>query len=424
MPPNVGLIQVQLAAAVGYLILGRWLVATQIRWRGAAFALLNVAAVYIFFFWHRDDRFIFLFNSLFVVYLALVSTQYLALRCWSQRSDWLPWLAFLAPIAMLAGIRYAPIGQISAHFSASIHAVLQRHPEFTLSWVFMGFSYIAFRTSYLVLEVRNGVVPHPNYWEYLGFAFFAPTLSVGPISPYSLYRRGFAEEGRVEIPAGTALLRVLMGGVKYRFFGPLLNQLTYSGLLLDGHPHLWVDLPIAAVAYYLYLYCNFSGFCDIAIGGAGLMGIPVAENFANPFAARNMQDYWNRWHITLSHYMRDVVFSPLSKTLVRVVGPARANHAIAASILVVFLLIGVWHGVGWNYAAFGAAHAVGVATVHYYTIFLKKRLGKDRFLAYERNPAIRAAAVSLTFLYATAALFLFANDFGSMKTIFGMLRAR
>ena len=112
-------------------------------------------------------------------------------------------------------------------------------------------------------------------------------------------------------------MRVLVGAVKFKFFGPLLNQLTYSGLLLDGHPHLWVDLPIAAVAYYLYLYCNFSGFCDIAIGGAGLMGIPVAENFANPFAARNMKDYWNRWHITLSLYMRDVVFSPLSKALVR-----------------------------------------------------------------------------------------------------------
>jgi D-alanyl-lipoteichoic acid acyltransferase DltB (MBOAT superfamily) len=202
----------------------------------------------------------------------------------------------------------------------------------------------------------------------------------------------------------------------------LLNQLTYSGLLLDGHPHLWVDLPIAAVAYYLYLYCNFSGFCDIAIGGAGLMGIPVAENFANPFAARNMKDFWNRWHITLSQYMRDVVFSPLSKTLVRVVGPSRANHAIAATILVVFLLVGIWHGVTWNYAAFGVACGVGVAANHYYTVALKKRLGRERFAAYNRSRAIHAAAVTTTFLYVSASLFLFANDWDAMKTIVSRLR--
>ena len=101
------------------------------------------------------------------------------------------------------------------------------------------------------------------------------------------------------------------------------------------------------VFYYLYLYCNFSGYCDMAIGAAGLIGIPVAENFNNPFAARNVKDFWNRWHITLSSYMRDVVFAPLSKNLVRAMGPAYANHAIALTITVVFLLVGVWHGVGW-----------------------------------------------------------------------------
>ena len=152
------------------------------------------------------------------------------------------------------------------------------------------------------------------------------------------------------------------------------------------------------------------------------MGISVAENFTHPFSARNMADFWNRWHITLSHYMRDVVFSPLSVTLVRLLGPARANDAIAMTIMVVFLIIGVWHGNGWNYVAFGAAHGLGVVTNHYYTIALKKRLGKQGYAAYMRNPAIHAAAVSLTFVYVTATLFLFANEWPAMKTIFSTLR--
>ncbi len=214
-----------------------------------------------------------------------------------------------------------------------------------------------------------------------------------------------------------------MGTVKYRFLGPLLNQLTYSGLLLDGHPHPWVDLPIAAVAYYLYLYCNFSGFCDIAVGGAGLMGISVSENFANPFAAQNLQAFWNRWHITLSTYMRDVVFSPLSIALVRRFGARHPAHAIAVTIVVVFLLVGIWHGVGWNFFAFGAAQAIGLVGQHYYTIALKRWLGKQGLAAYNRNPWIHAVAVVITFTYVTASMFFFANDLHSMREIFTVLRS-
>ena len=176
------------------------------------------------------------------------------------------------------------------------------------------------------------------------------------------------------------------------------------------------------VFYYLYLYCNFSGYCDMAIGAAGLIGIPVAENFNNPFAARNVKDFWNRWHITLSSYMRDVVFAPLSKNLVRAMGPAYANHAIALTITVVFLLVGVWHGVGWNYFIYGALHALGVVTNHYYTIGLKKWLGRDGFKAYNENRWIHALAVTLTFAYCAASLMFFANTLPQIRQIFDAMR--
>jgi D-alanyl-lipoteichoic acid acyltransferase DltB (MBOAT superfamily) len=166
---------------------------------------------------------------------------------------------------------------------------------------------------------------------------------------------------------------------------------------------------VAAVAYYLFLYCNFSGFCDIAVGMAGLMGVPVDENFNSPFAADSVKDFWNRWHITLSQYMRDVVFTPLCKSLIRILGPAQANQAIAVSIAVVFLIIGVWHGVGWNYAAFGAMHAVGVVVNHYYAIILKRSLGAKRFAAYSRSRLVEVFAVGLTFCFVAASMFLFAN---------------
>jgi D-alanyl-lipoteichoic acid acyltransferase DltB (MBOAT superfamily) len=246
-------------------------------------------------------------------------------------------------------------------------------------------------------------------------------MSVGPINSYQNHSRAFASEAPC-LPMNRALLRILIGAVKFGFLAPLSDRLTYSGLLMDGHPHPRVDLLVAVFFYYLYLYCNFSGFCDMAIGLAGLMGVPVTENFDNPFAARNVKDFWNRWHITLSHYMRDVVFAPLSKFLVRWVGPAYANHAIALAIFVVFLLVGIWHGVGWNFAAFGVVHAIGVVANHYYTIWLKKRLGREGFKAYNENRWIRAAAVCLTFCYCAASLIFFANTFAELQTILASLK--
>jgi D-alanyl-lipoteichoic acid acyltransferase DltB (MBOAT superfamily) len=376
-------------------------------WREILFAGFNLAGVYGLLFYGRSNH----SNLLFLIYVLLVGFQFVMLRAFAEKKGSLPWLAFFTPIAALIVVRYGPI------------TGLPRLPglAWTSGLTLVGISYLAFRASRLVLEVRNGVVKQPTFCEYFNFCFFLPTMPVGPINTYANYRRGF-EDKPWDVPAGRAALRILVGLVKYQFLGSLCGQLGYGALLLDDHPHPWMDLPIAMSFYYLFLYCNFSGFCDMAIGAAGLIGIPVPENFDNPFAARNVKDFWNRWHITLSQWMRDVVFAPLSKYLVRLFGPAKADHAIALTILVVFLLVGVWHGVGWNFAAFGAMHAIGVATNHYYTIFLKKRLGRERFKAYNENRWIQAVAVTGTFCYCGASLFFFANTFSEMKQIFSILK--
>jgi len=387
------------------------------RAREVTFAILNLAGVFWFLFYSNGNHSVRFQTIQFAFYLALIVFQYGMLRAFADQKGGWPWLAFFTPIAALIVVRYVPFAiflKLGGTFGLAWHG----HQA---SLALVGLSYLAFRCSRLVLEIRNGIVKKPGFWEYLHFSFFLPTMSVGPINTYENYRRGFQSVPE-PIPAGRAALRVLIGLVKYLFLGSLCGQLSYAGLLLNEHPHPWVDLPVAMIFYYLFLYCNFSGFCDMAIGAAGLIGIPVPENFNNPFAARNMKEFWNRWHITLSAWMRDLVFAPLSKRLVRWMGPSRANHAIALSILATFLLIGIWHGVGWNYAAFGLAQALGVATVHYYTLFLKKRLGRDGFKAYNENRWIHGAGVAITFGYFAVTLFLFANTFDQMREIFSVLR--
>ena len=399
-----------IAGLLAYVLAGRLVLRqTTGTVREFLFAVLNVAGVFFFLFYGGKEHFALRFG----VYLALIAGLYLALRLFASRHGRWPWVAFFAPIAALIVVRYVP----GSAYVALGHALGK-------SWHgvpnMIGISYLAFRCSRLILEVRNGVVKKPNFLEYLNFAFFLPTMPVGPINTYANFRRGFGE--RYEVPVGRAALRILVGAVKYQFLGNLCNQLTYSGLLLDDHPHPWVDLPVAMLFFYLYLYLNFSGFCDMAIGAAALIGIPVPENFDNPFAARNVKDFWNRWHITLSMWMRDVVFSPLSKFFVGSFGLKLADHAIALTITIVFLLVGIWHGAGWNFAAYGAVHALGVVANHYYTIFLKKKLGREKFKAYNENRWIRAVAVGLTFCYCGASLVFFANPFPQLKEIFASLQ--
>jgi D-alanyl-lipoteichoic acid acyltransferase DltB (MBOAT superfamily) len=399
-----------LAGLLAYVVAGRMVMRrlTGVT-RETALAILNVAGVFVFLFYGGKEHYVLRFG----IYLALIVGLYLVLRLFADKRGGWPWLAFFAPIAALIAVRYVP----ASAYIALGHALGK-------SWRgvpnMVGISYLAFRCSRLVLEVRNGVAQKPNFLEYLNFAFFLPTMPVGPINTYANFRRGFT--GRYDVPVGRAALRILVGAVKYQFLGNLCNQLTYSGLLLDDHPHPWMDLPVAMLFFYLYLYLNFSGFCDMAIGAAALMGIPVPENFDNPFAARNVKDFWNRWHITLSTWMRDVVFSPLSKSFVRLMGIQLADHAIALTIIIVFLLVGIWHGAGWNFAAYGAAHALGVVTNHYYTLFLKRRLGREGFKAYNENRWIRAVAIVLTFCYCGASLIFFANTFPQLRQIFSILQ--
>jgi membrane protein involved in D-alanine export len=335
-------------------------------------------------------------------YILVVAAGFLITRKFAKRESWLPWLAFFYPIAVLVVFKYFYF------FWNPLFNYLD-WDEWVIAATVIGLSYMAFRLSYLVLEVRNGVVEMPNLPEYLGFAFFLPTILIGPISPYSMHQRSIESFDKESIPTGRCLLRIIIGATKFLFLANLANQLSYAGIFLDGKPHSFFDLGVAMVFYYLYLYLNFSGFCDLAIGVAGLMGVQVKENFDNPFAAKNIKEFWNRWHITLSEYMRDVIFAPLSKTLIKKLGARYTNFSIAVAIFAVFLTIGIWHGVGWHYAVFGLIHAVGVASNHYYTIWMKRALGREKYKLYNENPLINAAATVLTFGYVAASLAFFAN---------------
>lgn len=352
----------------------------------------------------------------FLAYVGLTLLHFLLIKLAVARGSnaWVASLLF--PLFALVIIRYVlvwwdPFVPFISRFSVVGSAGL-----------FLGISYLAFRAIRLTVEVRNGVVPMPSLAEFLGFLFFCPTMVIGPITTYSTFRRSLYTPDYGVTPLGNSLLRIIKGLAKYLFLASLLGPLGYSGLMLDGHPHGYFDLAIAVCAYYLFLYCNFSGFCDIVIGAAGLVGLQVDENFRNPLAARNIQEFWSRWHMSLSFFMRDLVFQPMTKWFLRRFGAKRINEAMIVPTVTIFLLIGVWHGPQANYLLFGLAHGIGVIFIVYAAHFMRRQMGAERYREYIANPIARRLAIAMTFCYVAATHFLFANTLTDMQAVLASLR--
>ena len=350
----------------------------------------------------------------FCIYVSCVLVSYVALHRAHRNAPYWPAIATLLPIVLLVAIKYLPTKWTTGHLPAAVG--FKYLPEF-----FVGISYLAFRLSHLVQEVRNEVVEMPALSEYLAYAFFVPTLSIGPISAYSKFANSLKQPSRQLTPLGRSLLRILAGAVKYFYLGSILGKFTYASLLRDGHPHSYGDLLLAIVAFPLFLYCNFSGFCDMVIGASGLLCIEIEENFDRPFHSRNFQEFWTRWHITLSRWMRDMMFTPMTKSLIRRFGPRYATHVFAGAIVLVFLVIGIWHGKGLNFALFGLSQGLGLAAVHYYSSYLKARLGKEGYRRYLQNNVIRYTAQAMSFTYFSLSLFLFANSMSEIREIISAL---
>lgn len=286
-------------------------------------------------------------------------------------------------------------------------------------FMLFGLSYTAFRLSSLSIEVRNEEVPFPSPWQYLFYAVFFPLFWVGPITKYRSFLS--SSEQRLSTSLPLALERFVIGYVKFGFLGTYLNQLSFDGLMIDYNSHAVFDLLIASFAYYLYIYCNFSGMCDMVIAACYFMGLRVDENFDNPFLARNIKEFWNRWHMTLSRFLRDTIFTPFVKAFSQRFGMQHQNLAIVLGSSFVFLGIGLWHGAQWNYVLFALIHIIGFAINYYYTLSLKKHLGAKRFKSYGDNPLVKAIAMASTFVFVAVSFIFFANPVWKMKEIFSTI---
>ncbi len=225
--------------------------------------------------------------------------------------------------------------------------------RFSLGWAPLGLSFFTFQQLWLLKEAYTGAF-RPKGKDLPLHAFFFPTVVSGPILkpqmffPQLLGERFLHPDGH-DFAAG--LYAIASGMAKKVLLADSLGTVVDSGWShLDqlSAPAAWLVI----LGYTLQLYFDFSGYCDIAAGSARLLGLRMPVNFDSPYRSLSITEFWKRWHITLTSFLRECLYFPLGGSRK---GPGRA----CLNILIVFLVSGLWHGAGWTFLIWGGLHGLG-----------------------------------------------------------------
>ena len=244
---------------------------------------------------------------------------------------------------------------------------------------FIGISYMSFKTIQIMLEISDGLIKERiSVKDYLQFLLFFPTVSSGPIDR----SRRFLKEINEVMPrkdylelAGDGIYRIVLG----LLYKVVLSTYVYQILLALSNTGTVVYSIKYMYLYTLYLFFDFAGYSLMAVGSSNVLGIQTPMNFNKPFLSIDIKDFWTRWHITLSTWLRDFVFSRVLMQVIRKKWFKNRLHNAAYAYMVNMLVMGFWHGISISYIAYGFYHGVLMSGFEIYqkkSTFYKKHKNK------------------------------------------------
>lgn len=338
----------------GFYLLGRF---------RPALAPLWLAAASLFFYGWWDVRFVsLLLGSIAFNYGA---ASLIARRAAGLSKLWLA-LAITANLALLGYYKYA-------HFFAEN---LQRFSGITLSlgevFLPLGISFFTFTQIAFLVDTFQGKAKESNFVHYTLFVTYFPHLIAGPILHHKEMMPQFASAGlcrlnRSHVAAGLGIF--ILGLVKKLWIADSLAQIAnpvFNAVAASGQPMLF-EAWAGALAYTLQLYFDFSGYSDMAVGLSLMFNVRLPMNFDSPYQSTSIIDFWRRWHMTLSRYLRDYLYIPLG-------GSRRGQVRRYGNLLATMLLGGLWHGAGWTFVIWGGLHGLFLVVNHGWRAW-KKRMG-------------------------------------------------
>ena len=230
---------------------------------------------------------------------------------------------------------------------------------------FLGISYLTFKGLQIIIETYDGVIQEIGVLSFTSFLLFFPAISSGPIDRSRRfgedYNRTLSRTEYLEM-AGRGLEKILLGMV-YKF---VLAALLHEGVDYFVSGSGWYEVAAYAYFYGFYMFFDFAGYSLMAIGTSYFFGIKTPENFNKPFISRDMKEFWDRWHITLSHWFRDFIFSRFMMKSIRKKWFSTRLQGAAAGFIVNMLIMGMWHGISLSYLCYGLYHGCLLAATEVY----------------------------------------------------------
>jgi D-alanyl-lipoteichoic acid acyltransferase DltB (MBOAT superfamily) len=272
----------------------------------------------------------------------------------------------------------------------------------------VGVSFFTFESMSYVIDVyREELEPHESYLRYLLFVAFFPHLVAGPIvRPRDLLPQIEKRPSLSREDGSEAMFLIAVGLIKKMILSDQLALNLVDRVFERPSSYSALEVLAAVYGYAAQIYCDFSGYTDIAIGVALLLGIRFPKNFDAPYKAADLADFWRRWHISLSTWLRDYLYIPLGGNR----GSALATYR---NLLLTMVLGGLWHGANWTFVFWGLLHGLGLGVTRWW----------ERSQASEKpGPMRQAIGVFFTFHYVCFAwIFFRAPSFAAARAVLAQL---
>ena len=347
---------------------------------------------------------------------ALIGTSLLALALVAGIDPWfgvvllvsVAWITLSVRIA--AASRRHPVWVLYLLGPVAIVWILSKVSSAShVAWFqFIGYSYFFIKAGTLLKDVQDRRIENPDPFIVVAYFLHFPTFISGPMHLFGEFDRTLRApefpdlEGLVD-----AVFRVLLGLVKVKVLTPLLLPISLEALASSGTLSL-ATLGVGCIAYSIVIWANFSGYTDLAVATSRLMGVRTPENFNYPYAAANIREFWQRWHITFTRVLTSYVFVPLSRRL-QVPLEDRPVTLMVVCTTVTFLFCGFWHGATLNFLVWGLYHAIGLIVYDLYRPGAMRRRLRRKGAPHAAlvNRVERWSAIACTFAFVSAGWIFF-----------------
>lgn len=258
---------------------------------------------------------------------------------------------------------------------------------------FLGISYLTFRAAGTIIETRDGAVKDINWWKFVRFMLFMPTITSGPIDRYRRFSKDYKK-----VPSRDKYLKMVEKGIMYLFIGFLYKfvidyffaqqWLPYveNMAVMHGHHMSWWVVAVA----YIYsgdLYFDFAGYSLFAVAISYFMGVETPMNFNKPFVSKNIKEFWNRWHMSLSFWFRDYIFMRFVFLATKKHWFKNRNVLSSTAYMINMVTMGFWHGVTWYYILYGFLHGFALVFNDAWLRYKRKHFKGLKSTALTKNVA-------------------------------------